>query len=63
VFANPFHVVNYGGHHASGRMVLEKADGLANDFRVNLITQIRDARNPRILHQDVAKKTPRLLCR
>ena len=37
-------------------MVLEKTDGLPDDLRIDLIPEIGDARDPRVLHQHVAKK-------
>ena len=49
-------VVDDRGHQASGLMVLKEADGLPDDFRIDLIPQIGDARNSRVLHQHVAKK-------
>src|ERR1700676_3905394 len=36
-------------------MVLEETDGLPDDFCIDLISQIGDTRNPRVLHQHVAK--------
>ncbi len=54
--AHALHVVDHRGHHAPGRMVLEKADGLADDLCVNMIPEIGDARDSRVLHQQVAGK-------
>ena len=52
-------IVDDRGHQAPGRMVLEKTDGLPDDLCIDLIPQIGDARNPRVLHQHVAENIPR----
>ena len=52
---HPLHVVDHRGHQSPGRMVLEKTDRLADDFCIDLIAEIGDAGNPRVLHQHVAE--------
>ena len=49
-------IVDDGGQQAPGLLVLKETDGLPDDLGIDLIPQVGDTRNSRVLHQHVAEK-------
>ena len=49
-------IVDDGGQQAPGLLGLEEADGLPDDLGIDLIPQVGDTCNSRVLHKHVAEK-------